>query len=198
VLFQRQEKPPAKKKYQHYKPELRRDFQYRCAYCLIHEAHYGGLRNYHVDHFRPKGKKKFKHLALVYTNLYYACGLCNTFKGRHWPTVKEEQAGYGYVDPCQEDPYEDHIKVDEKDGSARTLTRAGAYMVAHLRLDREQLKKHRRRLNEAKQNFQQAHDALDTAGLPAERAAEIQKVIEEIEREYLNPSPPYEVEDLEA
>ena len=43
------------------------------------------VMHFHIDHFRPK--KKYPRLALAYANLYYACGLCNTFKGDAWPSA---------------------------------------------------------------------------------------------------------------
>lgn len=196
VLFQRQQKPRRQKKYQDYKPYLRKDFRYRCAYCLIHEAHYGGLRNFHVDHFRPKSKGRFRRLALTYANLYYACGLCNTFKGDHWPSSKQLKSGFRFVDPCQEDPYGTDFEVVEEDGSLRILTDAGRYTVVHLRLDRNQLRRHRRREIEQKQKCQVARDLLGTPGLPLQLVAETQRLVEEIEQSWLNPVPPYELEDL--
>jgi uncharacterized protein (TIGR02646 family) len=197
VLFQRQQTPPPKKDYRKYKPFLRKDFQFRCAYCLIHEAHHEGMWSFHVDHFRPKSRREFKRLALIYTNLYYACNKCNTFKGDVWPTAKERKAGYRFIDPCEEDPYGKHIEVHEPDGSVRTHSRAGKYMAVHVRLDRGQLRRHRRRLIEAKEKCQGLRDLLEAPGLAADWIAKARKTIEEIERDYLNPSPPYELEDLE-
>jgi len=194
VLFHRQEKPPRLKKYQDYKPYLRRDFHHRCAHCLIHEAHYGGLRNYHVDHFQPK--RRFPQLTLTYTNLYYACGLCNTFKGDYWPSSKQLKSGLRFVDPCQEDPYGTHFDVVEQDGSLQILTDVGRYTVVHVRLDRNQLRKHRRREIEERQKCQEARDLLGTPGLPPQLMEATRKLVEEIEQSWLNPAPPYELEDL--
>ena len=134
MRFQRVESPPRQKRYQDYKPFLRKDFRTRCAYCLIHEAHFGGLRNYHVDHFRPK--RRFPRLVLTYTNLYYACGLCNTFKGETWPSPSQQKAGFGFGDPCEEDLYKEHLQIDERDGSLRAITKSGRYTLEHLRLNR--------------------------------------------------------------
>lgn len=195
VLFQRRENPPLLNKYQNYKPYLRKDFDYRCAYCVIHEAHYGGLRNFHVDHFRPKSK--FPKLARTYVNLYYACGLCNTFKSDHWPSAALLKKGSRYVDPCQEDPFGTHFEVDDRDGSLRTLTPAGKYTATHLRLDRRQLRKHRRRLAEKQAKCQELRDELAKPGVPPGVAARAQALLKEIEEDYLNPSPPFDLEDLE-
>ena len=194
MLFQRVESPPKQRRYQDYKPYLRKDFRARCAYCLIHEAHYGGLRNYHVDHFRPR--KKFPHLLLVYSNLYYACGLCNTFKGETWPSRKQLAAGFGFGDPCEEDLYERHLHVNQHDGSLHALTNIGLYMKEHLRLDRRQLRKYRYMQIEMRQRSQELRSALATPGLPLMWVTRVREILDTIEREFLDPQPPYEVSDL--
>jgi uncharacterized protein (TIGR02646 family) len=196
MLFERRENPAPQKRYQSYKLYLRKDFLFRCAYCLIHEAHYGGLRNFHVDHFRPKNKKEFRELALVYSNLYYACGLCNTFKSDWWPSAEDLAAGRLFVDPCEEDPYGKHFEVNEEDGTLRVHTPAGQYTAEHIWLDRPQLNKHRRRLLELKRKWQECRDLLNAKGIPAEWLTKARQLLDEIEREYLNPAPPYEPEDV--
>jgi uncharacterized protein (TIGR02646 family) len=196
MLFQRRETPPPLKRYNFYKRYLRRDFAFRCAYCLIHEAHFGGLRNFHVDHFRPKSRPEFRHLALVYSNLYYACGICNIFKGEHWPTAEDVGAGLYFVDPCQENAYETHLAIHEENGELRALTRAGEYSIAHIRLNREQLKRHRRRQTEVRKKVAELRSLIERPGLPAGYVSGVREIIGQIEREYLNPAPPYEVEDL--
>jgi len=40
--------------YRRYKPILREDFRYCCAYCGSHESLFGALRHMTIDHFRPK------------------------------------------------------------------------------------------------------------------------------------------------
>lgn len=194
MLFRRIESPPQQKRYQDYKPYLRRDFHTRCAYCLIHEAHYGGLRNYHVDHFRPK--TRYPRLALTYSNLYYACGLCNIFKGETWPSPAQRRAGFRFGDPCQENIYEKHFQVDERDGSLRALTNAGRYMKEHLRLDRRQLKKYRQMQIQARRTCLELRSALLAPGLLPSWVARVQELLEQIERDSLDPPPPYEVPDL--
>lgn len=197
MRFERRQNPPLQKKYQHYKPYLRKDFLFRCAYCLVHEAHFGGLRNFHVDHFRPKNRKEFRDFALAYANLYYACGLCNTFKGHWWPSAGDEQAGRRFVDPCEIDPYGKHFEVNEEDGTLRALTPAGHYTVEHIWLDRPQLNKHRRRQLELKRKWQECRDLLGATSAPAEWLAKARQLMDEIQREYLDPAPPYEPADLD-
>jgi hypothetical protein len=194
--FARNEHPPLLRKYQLYKPYLRKDFLFRCAYCLIHEAHYGGLRNFHVDHFRPKNRPEFYHLSLFYLNLYYACSLCNTFKGAWWPSDADFAAGRRFIDPCKEDAYEKHFELNQSDGTLRALTAAGEYTLEHIWLNREQLKKHRSRQTEAKRRLQECRALLETPGLPQDWLTKARLLMDEIEHECLNPAPPYEPEDV--
>lgn len=198
MLFERRQNPPLFKRYQQYKPYLRSDFLLRCAYCLIHESHFGGLRNFHVDHFRPKSRKEFRRLSLVYSNLYYACGLCNSFKGSWWPAAGDLDAGRRFVDPCEEDLYGKHVEINEEDGTLRVHTPAGHYTVEHIWLDRPQLNKHRLRQIEMKRKWQECRGLLEAKNIPAEWLARARQLMDEIEREYLNPAPPYEPDDLES
>lgn len=164
-----------------------------CAYCLIHEGHFGGLRNFHVDHFRPK--KKFPHLTLSYENLYYSCALCNTIKADHWPSEAQFIAGYRFADPCQEDTYEDHFVLDIW-GVLRSLTNVGEYTLEHLRLNRRQLVVHRQRQAEVRHKCREARALLDSAAIPPVLAGQIRRKLDEIERSYTDPPIPYEPADL--
>jgi uncharacterized protein (TIGR02646 family) len=195
VIFQRKESPPKLKKYQDYKPYLRKDFVYRCAYCLIHEADFGGLRNFHIDHFRPK--ESFSNLLVDYTNLYYSCALCNNFKGKTWPSKELEADGFGFVDPCAEDPYVTHFNVDRATGTLVCLTPAGNYTNLHLRLDRPQLRRHRARLHEVKTKCQQVRVLLlSITGLSPAWMIRVLDLLNDFERQSENPVAPYETNDL--
>ena len=143
ATFSRRKKPPDGKRHGWYKDCLRLDFQFRCAYCLIHEADYQGHESSQVDHFRPQSR--FRALARKYANLHYACLLCNkrSRKGDNWPSDDEAQRGERFVDPCSED-WEEHVEFLE-DGAVRALTPAGDYAVRTLDLDRDQLRRHRKR-----------------------------------------------------
>jgi uncharacterized protein (TIGR02646 family) len=142
----RKENPPQLTHYQGYKTYLRRDFDYSCVYCTIHENEFGGFRSFHVEHFRPKGLPRFAHLIVTYSNLMYACCVCNSFKGNDWPTNSDEAIGKhdgkGYLDPCEYDYYE-HFTVST-DFHIQGLSTTAQYMVERLHLDRKQLQKIRR------------------------------------------------------
>jgi hypothetical protein len=88
-----------------YRPCLRLDFAFRCAYCLAHESEVGPSDNYggfEVEHFRPKGRREFRRFANRYTNLLWACHACNRAKSDSWPTDEETSRGMRFVDPSVE------------------------------------------------------------------------------------------------
>ena len=140
ATFARRRKPPDGKPYASYRDCLRLDFSFRCAHCLIDEADYQGPDSFEVDHFQPKSR--FPSLERTYANLHYCCLLCNRKKSDRWPSPEEEAKGERFVDPCAED-WEKHVEFQE-DGSVRPLTPAGEYSVRAIRLDRDQLRRHRR------------------------------------------------------
>jgi len=76
----RREEPPnmtGRDGYRKAEPYIRRDFDYRCAYCLVHEQQLGGPKAFCIDHFKPRSKGGRVN---DYTNLYWACVPCNLFK----------------------------------------------------------------------------------------------------------------------
>ncbi len=70
--------PRGYRDYRQYRPWLRDEFCYRCAYCLKREVWGPTFGGYHADHFMPKAH----HPALTrdYDNLIYACAHCNLAK----------------------------------------------------------------------------------------------------------------------
>ncbi len=139
VKVTRRNNVPTYSDYTKYKRLLREDFGYRCCYCGSHESVFGALRNMTIDHFRPKSR--FPHLAVEYTNLYYCCGECNTYKGDRWPSEAELAADLRFVDVCAEELF-DHISFDES--GIVPLTAPGRFTVETLRLQRPELS-HRNR-----------------------------------------------------
>ena len=117
--------------YSRFRPYLRRDFRQCCAYCLLHEFWAGGERNFEIDHFRPIGK--FPHLENEYTNLYYACHVCNAYKWEHFPTPELQAQGIGYVDLCA-DNFEKHYTL-QPDGVLEPHTPSARYTLTILHLD---------------------------------------------------------------
>jgi hypothetical protein len=141
MILSHRTNPPTFARYGQFKPYVREDFHYCCAYCVSHEAHVGELWAMTLDHFKPK--KHFAKLAVTYRNLYYACCRCNTYKGDTWPTPADRRKGRRFIDACLEH-HMDHIAY--VDGKAVGLTTAGEYSVEHLRLNRRALMNRRVRL----------------------------------------------------
>ena len=130
--------------YRRYRPFLRQDFQFRCAYCLRHEFFVGGEAGCVIDHHRPRGGRHARpDLAGFYGNLYWCCAECNSIKGDTWPSPEEFTNGRRFLDPCvPEDDHDFHWR-SEADGSLEALTPVGEYTIAKLALGRESVAYHR-------------------------------------------------------
>jgi hypothetical protein len=79
--------------YRQYKKPLAKDFQNRCGYTNCHHAWFGGITNFHTDHF--KCKKLYPHLKNNYTNLVYSTSFVNI--------AKSDDDNDLYLDPCNVD-----------------------------------------------------------------------------------------------
>src|SRR2546429_155966 len=136
-IFQRRIDPPIYADYRAYKQILRQDFKHRCAYCLLHEGdEYGaGFHNFQIDHFRPRFL--FPQLEATYTNLYYACRWCNGAKSETWPSNEQANQSYRFVDPCLEDLYQDHARLDAATGKLLPKSNPGIFTVREIRLNRK-------------------------------------------------------------
>lgn len=130
---------PVKGTYPDWKPQIAKDCKYRCVYCAILEADFGGIVNFHVDHFRPKSIKEFEHLENIIGNLFYSCGICNRFKSDIWPGEPDVEGAIAtFLDPSAVD-YNQHMGVREADHFAEGVTVAGKFIVERLYLNRPQL-----------------------------------------------------------
>ena len=121
-----------------YKPHLRLLFRERCAYCLTPDDCTGGLEGMTVDHFRPQSR--YPELRGTWTNLYYACGICNSHYKRDRPTDDEERAGERFVNVCAEES-DDHFRlsIDQSNGDhckIVAVTAAARFSIHALHLDR--------------------------------------------------------------
>jgi hypothetical protein len=133
--------------YKKYKPLLRTDFLHRCAYCRHHERTIGLLAFMSVDHFRPKSI--FPHLRGEYSNLYYCCGECNTYKNAKWPTQDQLDVGESFVDVCEHE-WDDHLETRSDVTTGKTPI--GRFTAEQIRLNRHKLTARNRslRIQEAK------------------------------------------------
>ncbi len=131
--------PPSVADYSAWKECLADEAAHQCIYCDLHDAVFGGMRNYHVEHFRPK--KHFPDLRQHYPNLYYACCVCNAYKGEDWLEGDTAETA-GYLDPCVID-YGVVFAVDQS-GLVTSDVVAGRYMIARLHLNRPHMLQERR------------------------------------------------------
>lgn len=118
------------KGYKSYKPRLRVEFLYRCAYCETREPEIGGSESYHIDHYKPK--KQFPNLINAYENLIYSCRDCNIYKGDYWPSLVQEILGKVILNP-RIDNSDEHIDMSKYVWIG--ITSRGKWTVEKLRLD---------------------------------------------------------------
>jgi len=131
-----QSSQPAAGVYSDWKEILAREGFFQCVYCAIHESCFGGTRNFHVEHYRPK--KKFRSLENDIKNLFYACPICNTFKGDDWPNEpRDDFSTPSYPDPSKIDYSSIFNKYDS--GKIEGNFLASKYMVEKMYLNRPQL-----------------------------------------------------------
>lgn len=64
--------------YDSFRPWLRDDFGFRCAYCLRRERWEPDLGVFEIDHLAPVSQSP--ELCVTYTNLIYRCTACNAAK----------------------------------------------------------------------------------------------------------------------
>jgi hypothetical protein len=127
---QRRHGPAGYANYQAYKPWLRDEFTFRCAYCLFREAWYPDTQSsFSVDHIVPQVSAPDR--VCDYENMVYACTACNSAK----QDVK-------VLDPTAS-ALQEHLHVRD-DGSIRALTVEGQDLIDQLGLDRESLAQVRR------------------------------------------------------
>jgi len=133
---------PAKGRYSDWKSQIATDCHRRCVYCAIEDWQYGGLDNFHIDHYRPKSK--FARLEETITNLYLSCAICNRFKSNDWPAEPDDEHRVpAYPDPGNHD-YVELFEVDLGSGVVAGNFPASRYVVERLFLNRAQLVRLRR------------------------------------------------------
>ena len=143
VLIQKNpSKQPTKGTYKDWKSLLAQESSNQCAYCAIHENAMGGIRVFHVEHYRPKSK--FPQHKNDYMNLLYACPICNTFKGDDWPNEpKEDNSAESYPNPSIID-YNTLFDIDMQSGLIEGKYTSAKYIQEKLFLNRPQLITERR------------------------------------------------------
>lgn len=126
-------------KYSDWKVELSLEGCHQCVYCTISESSFGGIRNFHVEHYRPKGLARFVALENVFSNLFYACAICNTFKSDDWPADPVADCSVDcFPDPCLKN-YGELFIVDRSTALLNGRNVTGTYILHKLYLNRPQL-----------------------------------------------------------
>lgn len=145
--------------YTNYRPALRRDFFYSCAYCSIMESELTA-RRFTIDHYEPVSLGDGADNRLTeYRNLMYCCETCNSFKGSLAPPPNAREAGLIYFRP------DEHFHEDHFERSGRRVNEKssiGFFTINALNLNRDQLQRLRdirRRLGEC--------DAFIASGIAA-------------------------------
>ncbi|WP_052732820.1 HNH endonuclease family protein [Hymenobacter terrenus] len=151
------------------KERLRADQHDKCCYC---ESYFSSTSYGDVEHFRPKGgyqqdttdalhKPGYYWLAYAWSNLYFACQLCNQrFKGNYFPLANPASRARTHADsiaveqpllpdPATEDPASHLTFVED---AVQALDARGASCIVVFGLDRpELLKRRQERLKSLKQ-----------------------------------------------
>jgi hypothetical protein len=120
--------------YSDWKEQIAKECYYQCVYCSIHESQFGGINNFHIDHFRPKSL--FKNLENDICNLFYSCPICNRFKSDDWPNGPNLDT-LSYADPSNID-YSDLFELNDDFQIFGKYT-ASRYLEVRLYLNRAQL-----------------------------------------------------------
>lgn len=107
-----------------YKAHLQREFRRKCVYCRVPDG-IKGYEGFGVDHYLPKSR--FPALAVAWPNLFYACNVCNAWKGEAVPRPERF-----LPNPC-EHRMADHIQF--RDRGIETYTPHGKWLRELLRLD---------------------------------------------------------------
>lgn len=130
-------KQPAGNDYTKWKEQIAAECFNQCVYCAIHEQPWGGIDNYHIEHYKPKSI--FPNLELDICNLYYACPICNRFKSNDWPADPAvDLSNISYPDPSKTD-YSTIFAPDDSNFTISGRNTAANYVVERLFLNRPQL-----------------------------------------------------------
>ena len=107
----------------------------QCVYCAIKDHRLGGIRHFHVEHYKPKSL--FPELKNTITSLYYACPICNVLKSNDWFDITDDLKDHQYPDPSAFN-YNDLFDVDNN-GELKSNNNCGEYIINKLALNRRQL-----------------------------------------------------------
>jgi len=126
---------PKKGSYSDWKEILANEGSYQCVYCAIKDQRLGGIRHFHVEHYKPKSI--FPDLTDIITNLYYACPICNVLKSNDWFDITNDLNDHQYPDPSNFN-YNDLFNL-ARNGELESDNNCGKYIIHKLALNRRQL-----------------------------------------------------------
>lgn len=187
MIFQSSVSERLYRDYTDYRPLLRQDFQYRCAYCLLHEYFLGGEAGCCIDHHRPvHGRYAHPDLVADYNNLYWCCHECNENKGDVWPSPDDYESGLRFLDPCQpEDDHGLHWRV-LPNGVLEPLTPTGRYTIRRLKLWRPFLQHHRAKTFLLQEETRTLERRLNVKRLSAAQRSLLKRRLDDI-KQWLEP-----------
>lgn len=187
MIFNRSIPPFHFRNYIDYRPILRQDFQYRCAYCLMHEYFLGGEAGCCIDHHRPMtGSFARPDLIVDYSNLFWCCRECNENKSNSWPPPEDYNIGLRFLDPCQpEDDHNLHWRID-LDGVLVPLTPTGLYTDRKLKLWRPFLQQHREKTYRLQEELNYLVRSLRAKHIPDAQRILLEKRLEDTQQ-WLDP-----------
>jgi hypothetical protein len=166
-------------------PELRRDFQDRCAYSMQHISRAGGIQNMDVDFFDPRRGKKG---VVDYNNLFLASHHCNIAKGDFWPSKQELASGIRLLNPCEEMDYGVHIFEDPITHNLVGVTPSGRIQIRVLALNAPHLVEERRQRSELWATFTKLKAEAEAKNLSIAKG--LLEQLEEVLRYSIPPIPP--------
>jgi hypothetical protein len=171
---------PSTGTYRDWKPQLADEGHHQCVYCSISEASFGGLRNFHVEHYKPKAV--FPEFENEYGNLFFACAICNSFKRDDWPgECDQDLSEMAYPNPASVN-IGDYIDVNSVDGEVTGTRNATKYLIERLFLNRPQLILERRtghafaRLDEMREHLSRVADQTRDVQLLQEIVRRVNRV----------------------
>ncbi|MBK3434397.1 AAA family ATPase [Pseudomonas fluorescens] len=119
-----------------------------CCYCESYAHPGSGVIERHRPRRGVRGENPYLHLHSDWRNLYWACPVCDRYKGNRFPqmglplperpyleTVEFEEPGL--LDPCRDNP-DEHLAFDET-GQVSALSVRGDITIKLLDLNRRQL-----------------------------------------------------------
>ncbi|HBG62240.1 MAG: hypothetical protein A2266_02595 [Bacteroidetes bacterium RIFOXYA12_FULL_40_10] len=125
---------PISGSYSDWKEQIAKECFYQCVYCSVHEAQFGGIDHYHIDHFKPKSKFPGDKENIL--NLFYACPICNRFKRDDWPGEPDLNT-VSYINPSIIDYTELFSLKNSFEIEGKYI--ASNYIIHRLNLNRAQL-----------------------------------------------------------